>query len=244
MFKRFTDMGIGTKKGCRYLNRFIDMGIGLIRKPYLLVELNTVGKGSWVCPAGVDKVQAVLVGGGANGKAGTTSRGGNGGNGGAVTITPVLNVTPGNSYNFTVADIAGTSTIFGYSAVGNSSAARGGTGNSDYFGDDGQNNTDADPITGRKFSGGGGGGGGSASMQLGGEWKIGSYCGGDGITNGGDGGTGANRVNKPGFPGSPGRNAYGYGGGGGGGGELVDSSESTPGGSGYQGVIRLYRLFN
>jgi len=104
------------------------------------VEYTTAGTYSWVAPAGVTSVSAVLIGGGGGGGGSTNTGGfpGGGGGGGALAWKNNIAVTPGNSYSVVVgiggagsngtAANGGTSTFLGVSAGGGNGGDHGSSG--------------------------------------------------------------------------------------------------------------------
>lgn len=106
-------------------------------KSYKLLEKITASK-SWACPDGVFKIVAIIVGAGGGGGR-SDSKVATGGQGGRAIITGEISVTPGNSYQIVIgaggaggtssSDTSGgkggTTTAFGFNAVG----GNGGNGN-------------------------------------------------------------------------------------------------------------------
>ena len=170
----------------------------------------TAGTFSWVAPAGVTKVSAVVVG-----PAFTAT-------GGALAYTNNISVTSGSSYTVKVLsasvfcgcgytrsyfiDEATVSAAFGSlrtgTCGGNGGSSRGGAGG--YSGNGGAGaNCPCISLTGAAGSGGGGGGGGIGYIPCAGSWigagggvgLLGQGSNGAGGTNGGGGGGGSGGAN-------------------------------------------------
>jgi len=191
-------------------------------------EYTTPGTYSWVVPAGVTSISAVLIGGGGPGAAPGNPTIAGGGGGGGLRYINNLTVTPGETLTVVVGDIGlqtasstyrsgGTSqlkrsTNVLVEATGGSGAASGGTGGSGTA-------IGAGPYGGT-IGGGNGGNGttGSQSGSHGGGGGAGGYSG-----NGGNGGS----VNSNGTNNAA---TAGAGGGGGGGGASYNTYRGTGGG--------------
>jgi hypothetical protein len=93
-------------------------------------KFSTAGNTTWVCPAGVTSVQVqAWGGGGGGGGVGANFAGAGGGAGGSFVNDTTLSVTPGNTYNLTVA-AGGTGGAGGAAGTG----TNGVTGGTSYFG--------------------------------------------------------------------------------------------------------------
>lgn len=205
------------------------------------VLYNVPGTYSWTCPAGVNFVSVMAIGGGGAGWSGTTVLGGSGGGGGGLGYANNIAVTPGNSYTVvvgaggtvTTVNTAGTSggnsyfidttTCVGYGGVRAASASSVGTGGSftPNGGAGGSGGANLGSTTSYN-SGGGGGAGGYSGAGGNGGGTINSGTSGAG----GGGGGGAGGVFTTGA-------AYSYAGGGGGGTGPYGSGTSGTGGT-YQ----------
>lgn len=189
----------------------------------------TSGSGVWTVPTGVRRITIDLVGGGGGGSSGSendpyTSGGGGGGSGGR--LVRILNVTPGDTFSYTVGaggaagdhslGTAGQNTVFGPHIASGGGGARnritthhpygGGGGLPDgVSGNDGAfNSGDAGAVSGGK--GGaipGMGVGGSPGNGHGGAGAASGY----GAGGGGGGGYGANKSQTQGT-GTAGTNGY------------------------------------
>lgn len=178
----------------------------------------TAGTYTWVAPAGVTSVSAVVIGGGGSGGAGDGAGcGGSGGGGGALAYANNIAVTPGTGYTVVVG-AGGTSGAGGLSNFKCSAKASGGGGGS--------------------TGGGGGGSGGTVTIGTGGAAGSGGNRSGGRCTSGGGGG-GAGGYSGAGGQGgaytSVARTAGANGNGGGGGGGSPNNV-STNGGGGGGGV--------
>ena len=207
--------------------------------------ITTTGAGQWQAPDNVYEITVETWGGGGAG-GGRTSSGRGGGGGGGAYSKRTFSVTPGNSYNYSVA--AQRTGTTGDGATGNSSwfmsndsngcvAVGGGGGlSAGTRGDGGQASSGYGDL---KYNGGnggtsdstyaGGGGGGAGSTGAGGNANV--QTAGTGTSEyGGNGGAGRSS------------SANGYAGvtyGGGGAGARRGSSGSYSGGAGAQGQIRI-----
>jgi len=144
------------------------------------------GTYTWICPAGVNSVSVVCVGGGGRG-------GGSGGGGGGLGWKNSISVTPGQSYTVVVGAAGTTSSHGGDSYFINSSTVKGGGGRSGCLGD----------TSGGSYTGTGGGNGGNGSVQT--SW------GGGGGGAGGYSGNGGNADTLFGYSGSGGGGGGGSG---------------------------------
>jgi len=183
-----------------------------------VVEFDTVGASSWLCPTGVTKIDVEVVGGAGGGGTGAQYVGGGGGAATANTQAKVT-VVPGTTYITTVGD-------GGAGAVSGSVNGSPGIGSILYIGA-------APYIT----SNGGAGGNKGTDNNTGGENGAagpGSGIGGTGV-DGGGGHTGADCTGA--FPGGVG--GAGAGGGGGGGGNLSWGCAVGLGGKGGHGYITI-----
>lgn len=118
----------------------------------------TNASGTWLCPAGVTSVSAVLIGRGGNGvQSSMANRGGGGG--GALTYGNSITVVPGQTYSYSI-DVTST-TIFGMTANG------GGQGTSTNTGGTGGASDNTSPAT-ASFPGGVGGTASSGNPAIGG----------------------------------------------------------------------------
>lgn len=174
----------------------------------------TAGTYTWVAPAGVTSVSAVVVGGG-GGRINWGCEGRAGGGGGALAYKNNISVTPGSSYTVIVgaaspSGTGGTSSFVNTSTV----AAGGGTvGSSAYNG-----GTGGVVVAGTGYAGGAGGSVGGAAAVRSGAGGAGGYAG-----NGGAGG-------------GIGSNGSAGAGGGGGGGAVSSSCYPTYKGGNGGGV--------
>lgn len=221
----------------------------------------TSGTYSWVAPAGVTSVSAVMVGGGGSGSCQT------GGGGGALTYRNNVSVTPGSSYTIVVGaggaavgtNPGGNSTAFcaianggnatgsggvpggTYTGGGNGGAGAisygGGGGAGGYTGNGGAGGVGGSNGNNGAGGGGGGGKGGTAYVCCGAVlWNGGARGGGTGIVvagNDGSGGQTACGCYPIGGAGSGGRSFY-FGGGGASGG-----TSTSYGTGGYSGAVRI-----
>lgn len=95
-------------------------------KSYKLLKKITTST-NWTCPDGVFDIIVMLVGGGGGGQSAVNTTDGSGGQGGRAIIVHNVSVIPGNSYKITIGSggnansNGGTTTAFGYSAVGGNS---------------------------------------------------------------------------------------------------------------------------
>lgn len=193
------------------------------------VVFNTAGSNTWLCPAGVTQVFVGVIGAGGGGASGGFENGAGGG--GGEFCGAFLNVTPGNSYPYTVGtggtggsgnDVAGqpggASSFAGDN--GTLSAQGGGGGQPGFRGGNGQggSGTFSSLLGFTEFAGGSGGpsspysGGGGSSAGPAANGNNGSGYGNPGLapTGGGNGGAGSGPNN------GSGQNGSGPGGGGGG----------------------------
>jgi len=174
-------------------------------------EYTTPGTYTWVAPAGVTSVSAVVVGGGGNGATGGcccgSPFGGAGGGGGALAYINNYSVTPGDSYTLRVG--ARNATNGSYFQATTTVSARGSDGNVPGSVQAGTGFSGAFGGFQSSFSGGGGGGG------------AGGYSG-----AGGQGGYG--NGNAP---------VAGSGGAGGGGGQCASGSVKSGAGGGGVGLL-------
>lgn len=147
----------------------------------------TPGTYTWIAPAGITSVSAVVVGGGASGSQGAASYTRNGGGGGGLAYKNSIAVTPGASYTVIVG-AGGTGTTAGYNNGASSSFI-----NATTVSASGGNSTSGG---GRVYGDGGGSGGtagtggglgyyGNYGAGAGGGGGAGGYAG-----NGGDAGNG------------------------------------------------------
>lgn len=211
---------------------FVDIPAGTTAQRQTLTEtveeFTSVGSTSWTVPAGVTKVEVLVVaGGGAGGYATTNQTGPGGGGAGGLIYDPAYSVTPGQSISVVVG-AGGTGAIAGGQAdngdnsqFGELIAIGGGGGGA------GGNGT---PPTADGAAGGSGGGGGAAGTaeerRYGGAGTPGQgHSGGDAgwdsanlSTGGGGGGAGT--------PGEPGMDGVQQG----------DLANATRGGNGGQGL--------
>jgi hypothetical protein len=184
----------------------------------------TPGTFTWVAPAGVTSVSAVVVGGGGPGGAGDGAAcGGSGGGGGALSYANNIAVTPGTGYTVVVG-AGGTTCAGGFSNFrcsaratggnrGANSGGNGGTGGTVTIGTGGAGGAGGDRIGGRDTSGAGGGGAGGYTAAGG---RGGNYTGSGrfvGVSsNGGGGGGGSpNNVSTNGGGGGGGVGIFGQG---------------------------------
>ena len=200
-------------------------------------QYTTPGTYSWLCPAGVNSVCVVCVGGGGTGSIPgfTGNASGGGGGGGGLGWKNNINVTPGQSYTVVVG--AGGA---GFSS--GSSGVNGNNGGNSYFinistvaGYGGLGSTNIEGIGGTYVGDGGGLGGnggkwfGTVETKGGGGGGAGGYAG-----NGGTGGSGANTFDTSTNP------TNGNGGGGAGGatnfGTINGNGNACGGGGGGGGV--------
>lgn len=114
----------------------------------------TPGTTTWTCPAGVTQVYAECWGSGGSGALGATGGGNGGGGGGGEYAAAFVNVTPGNSYSYTVA--AGAAAVSVAGTNGNNGASSAFTGDA------------AVTVTGH------GGGGGLYRLSSGGQGAAGT----------------------------------------------------------------------
>lgn len=202
--------------------------------------------GSWTVPSGITSVTVEAWGGGGGGGGRYNQSGSSGGGGGGAYAKATINVTPGNSYEYTIGDGgAGTVNILaitdgsdgGDTYWGNGSellAAGGKGGSGTTIG--GAGGLSADSVGEGKYDGGNGANG-SGTVGGGGGGGAGNTSAG----NSANGQTGAERNGDGGSGGNGGSNANGvvgvaYGGGGGGSGR---SSSNRYGQSGASGMIRI-----
>lgn len=225
------------------------------------VLYNVPGTYSWTCPAGVNFVNALCIGGGGSGFFGTV--GAAGGGGGGLAWANNIAVTPGNSYTVTVgaggtsttAGTAGTaggnslfintSTCVGYGGGRATSATNFGVGGS-YFpngGAGGSGGIGYNFATYDISAGGGGAGGYTGSGGTGGTY---GNSGGAGAGGAGGGGSGGNNVATSGvsWNGGGGGGTGPYGSGANGAGGVYQTTTTTPqiqggGGSGGSGGLRV-----
>jgi len=215
-------------------------------------SLTFTSSGTWVCPPGISRTYAVLIGGGGNGTTGTggdtndAGYGGAGGRSGNISFIVGRKVTSGTSYPYVVGGAGGTTSFLGISADAYGSGASGGRGErnyiSGYFGQSAESSTtggnsstlsrsdaQVSEITYYTANGAGGGGGGGN--------LYGRSAGGTAINGSGAGGAGG----AAGANGATGGAATGYGcGGGGGGGGGTGATSGGAGGAGKQGVIYMW----
>lgn len=229
------------------------------------VLYNIPGTYSWICPAGVNFVSVVAVGGGGAGFLGTSSNqgGGAGGGGGGLGYANNVAVTPGNSYTVvvgaggtvTTAGTAGTAggnsyfidltTCVGYGGGRATNATTIGTGGS-FFPNGGAGGNGGLGLNNGNYniSGGGGGAGGySGAGGVGGNYNSSGTA---GLGGAGGGGSGGYASSTTGFwhLGGGGGGVGPYGSGTGGAGGLFQNTGSSfaqiqgNGGSGGSGGVR------
>jgi hypothetical protein len=176
------------------------------------VLYNVPGTYSWTCPAGVNFVNALCVGGGGSGFCGNLISGavygGAGGGGGGLGWANNIPVTPGNTYTVTVGAAGvsttvgtagtaggnslfiGTSTCVGYGGGRAASQTTFGTGGS-YFPNGGSGGSGGIGQASSNNGGAGGGGGAGGYSGSGGVGGNVTNSGGAAATSGGGGGGGA-----------------------------------------------------
>lgn len=193
------------------------------------VVFNTAGSNLWVCPQGVTQVFVSVTGAGGSGATGGTFTNGSGGGGGE-SCGAYLNVTPGNSYAYTVG--AGGAAVSGNAVNGQ------GGGFSSFAGDNGTLTANGGQGGQSASSGHGGiGGYGETSSLLGFVEYQGGNGGGASPYSGGGGssaGTAADGNNGDGY-GDPGYAPTGGGNGGAGSGPNASANGQagqSPGGGG------------
>ena len=195
-------------------------------------EWTTSGTYSWTCPANVNQVSVVCIGGGGRGGIQEFSSAGGAGGGGGLGWKNYITVTPGQSYTVYVGTASQDSYFINTSTVkggkgGNAedsgtSTFTGGDGGN-YVGDGGGNGGNGGSSNGSDGAGGGGAGGYSGNGGLGGAQNYNSGNGWDG--SGGAGGGGSDGM----YNGS-----FGSGGDGGGVGLYGEGTSGTGGLSGVQ----------
>ena len=195
-------------------------------------EWTTSGTYSWTCPANVNQVSVVCIGGGGRGGIQEFSSAGGAGGGGGLGWKNYITVTPGQSYTVYVGTASQDSYFINTSTVkggkgGNAedsgtSTFTGGDGGN-YVGDGGGNGGNGGSSGGSDGAGGGGAGGYSGNGGLGGVQNYNSGNGWDG--SGGAGGGGSDGM----YNGS-----FGSGGDGGGVGLYGEGNSGTGGVSGVQ----------
>ena len=195
-------------------------------------EWTTSGTYSWTCPANVNQVSVVCIGGGGRGGIQEFSSSGGAGGGGGLGWKNYITVTPGQSYTVYVGTASQDSYFINTSTVkggkgGNAedsgtSTFTGGDGGN-YVGDGGGNGGNGGSSGGSDGAGGGGAGGYSGNGGLGGVQNYNSGNGWDG--SGGAGGGGSDGM----YNGS-----FGSGGDGGGVGLYGEGNSGTGGVSGVQ----------
>lgn len=182
-----------------------------------IIAFKDVGTTSWTAPAGITKIQVLVVAGGGGGAGGATTYDGNGGGGGGGLIyNSAYAVTPGSSYTVTVGA--------GGAGGGQTAGSRGSSGGNSVFGTltaigGGGGGSDSNATA---LSGGSGGGAGTSSTNS--SFAGGAGTSGQGYAGGGGGPTG----------GGPGG---GGGGGGGAGGPGGINGQNTAGGDGGPGIL-------
>lgn len=183
---------------------------------YTVVEFQGAGTCNWTVPAGVTRVDALLVAGGGGGG------GGIGGGGGAGEFRELddSGVTPGQTYSITVG--AGGAGIAGVGGDGGASSAFGTSVN----GGGGGGWTAPNVVAGAGGRPGGSGGGGACFNAT---WAAGGLSSKTGSGQGNVGGSGA----------ATGSNTTCVGGGGGGAASAGGASAGTVGGSGGAGAISV-----
>ena len=215
--------------------------------PYGEEEWTTSGTYSWICPADVNQVSAVCIGGGGAGGVQEFSTAGGAGAGGGLGWKNYIPVTPGQSYTVVVGGdsyFINASTVKGARGTNaeqsGSTTFTGGDGGG-YVGDGGGNGGDGGDSDGTDGAGGGGAGGYTGNGGNGGNGDVSQErSGGDG--QGGGGGGGSNGYNSgspnPGGEGG-GTGIYGVGGAlGTGGVNYATNTGNATAGSG--GVGKLY----
>src|ERR1700735_4395355 len=162
------------------------------------VKFNTPGSGTWLCPPGVSSVFITNTGGGGGGGGNAANANPAAGGGGGENAQDTCAVTPGSSYNYTVA-AAGT--------AGTSAGTAGGAGGSSTFGpDDGSLTVTAHGGSGGAAgsSGGAGGTGGTGSANS--AHFNGGHGGSSGpISDGGGSGAGSGGTSSAGNNGATGQ---------------------------------------
>lgn len=192
--------------------------------------------GSWVAPAGVDKIIVFGSGGGSGGSNGTATVGGNGGAGSILTSLPIV-VVPGNSYSVVIgsggsAGSAGSNSSFDtYIFKGAPVSTTGGIYYTSGGLTGGSGNPAGDGTSGGSTASFSGGAGGSHSTNLPGG-------GGGGAGFGAAGGVGGNGSFPTGGSGSAAAANSGAGGGGGSGAGGSGGSAGS-GGAGGSGIITI-----
>ena len=196
-------------------------------------EWTTSGTYSWTCPANVNQVSVVCIGGGGRGGIQEFSSSGGAGGGGGLGWKNNISVTPGQTYTISVGGLGQDSYFINDTTVkggrgGNAedsgtSTFTGGTGGS-YVGDGGGNGGNGGTSNGSDGGGGGGAGGYTGNGGRGGDYNS------DNATNGAGGGGGGGRTNIG--------NNEAYGGGGGGVGILGQGSSGTRGDTSNGGAGR------
>ena len=166
--------------------------------PYGEEEWTTPGTYSWTCPANVNQVSVVCIGGGGRGGIQESSSAGGAGGGGGLGWKNYITVTPGQSYTVYVGAASQDSYFINTSTVkggkgGNAedsgtSTFTGGTGGN-YVGDGGGNGGNGGSSGGTDGAGGGGAGGYSGDGGLGGRQNYNSGNGWDGSGGAGGGGS-------------------------------------------------------
>lgn len=225
------------------------------------VLYNVPGTYSWTCPAGVNFVNALCIGGGGSGFFGTV--GAAGGGGGGLAWANNIPVTPGNSYTITVgaggtsttAGTAGTaggnslfidtSTCVGYGGGRATSATSFGAGGS-YFPNGGAGGSGGIGYNSPTYDIGAGGGGAGGYTGSGGTGGTYGNSGGAGAGGAGGGGSGGNNIATGGvaWNGGGGGGTGPYGSGANGAGGVYQTTTTTPqiqggGGSGGSGGLRV-----
>ena len=213
---------------------------------------------TWTAPAGVSRVQYLVVGGGGGGGTGYDAGGGGGGAGGMV-LSDFLDVVPGTTYDVTVAiggaggpdtrtntsgDPGGNSVFATVTALGGAAGqgSRIFTPTARYTGGAAQVGSSTAPVGGGGGGGGGAGGGGGGAGGAGGNSVSASSAGtggagvassitGSSVTYGAGGAGGTSNVNNN--NGAAGANNTGTGGGAG----SALSANSGGGGNGGSGIV-------
>jgi hypothetical protein len=211
---------------------------GLVRVSWSSVSIPFYSSGSYTVPAGVTSMVVECWGGGGGGSNRTTNGTftGGGGGGGAY-ASSIIDVIPGNTYNYVIGAGGAGSTDGGNSSFNSTSVvAVGGTGgilNSTAGGAGGSASSSTGNL---KYSGGTGSTGAASSGGGGGGAGI---NGNGGNASGATGGTGTTDLGGTGGNGVSGSSNGVAGGvyGGGGSGASTNSTTNTDGGSGSNGLV-------
>ncbi|MDW5289722.1 PKD-like domain-containing protein [Formosa sp. PL04] len=204
-------------------------------------NFNNSGNGSWTVPAGVTSVTVEIWGaGGAGGGSKKDNLSGGGGGGGAYISQTYNNITPGQTFNFTVSNGG---------AISNSS----GNGNNG-------GNTSLTPPTGPTLTAGGGKGGEGGNGNSNGQAGTGGSATGNNSENGQQGQGGSNQTGGKGGDAARASNTGGTGGsdnngqsgnspgGGGGGGNAIGNDNGSAnfktGGAGANGRVKFTYTVN